>query len=72
MKTRYAHQKSIQRKIHMIKIYFDIIKKDDIMKIYFIKYKVVLIDENIFSDHMNFYFCNISATIFRVFFLAKL
>ena len=47
-----------------MKIYFDIMKKGDIMKIYFIKYKVILIEwKCIFISYELFYFCNISATI---------
>ena len=38
----------------------------NIMKIYFFKYKVILIEWKYFSRHMNFYFCNISATIHGV------
>ena len=53
----------IQTCFNWIKIYFEIIKKGDMMKIYFIKYKVIWLNENIFAYHMNFYFCKISATI---------
>ena len=47
-----------------MKICFDMVKKKgDIMKISFIKYKTILIEWKLFSYHMNFNFCNISATI---------
>ena len=34
-----------------MKIYFDIMKKGDIMKVYFTEYKFVWLDENTFWQH---------------------
>ena len=41
-KTRYAHQKSIQWKIHIIKIYFTWMKKINMIKIFLTEYKFIL------------------------------